>query len=270
MHFVRRYQGQLGHDGEQPAGRVARVLVVRPDQAGPGTSGGHQANGAVISAGTFWAESRSRGGGTTDNPGRASAFRDADRPRPPAVRRRSKSAKCAVPGVTVRRRLKSVSHFHQADDLGTGGAAVTLRVNAGHDPEYPLRSAGSAVGYYLQDGKEPPGQWAGKGAEALGPHRAGGPRGVPEPVRHADHADGGEAVHRPAAPVRDRARRERQRRRRRGGGRWPGAVHDTGRGTAHPGQGAGVDRGGRAVLRPDVLGHQVGRACCRPAMPPPR
>jgi hypothetical protein len=45
---------------------------------------------------------------------------------------------------------------------------VTLRVNAGHDPEYPLRSAGSAVGYYLQDGKEPPGQWAGTGAEALG------------------------------------------------------------------------------------------------------
>lgn len=45
---------------------------------------------------------------------------------------------------------------------------MTLRVNAGHDPEYPLRSAGSAVGYYLQDGKEPPGQWVGKGAEALG------------------------------------------------------------------------------------------------------
>jgi hypothetical protein len=45
---------------------------------------------------------------------------------------------------------------------------VTLRVNAGHDPEYPLRSAGSAAGYYLQDGKEPPGQWAGTGAEALG------------------------------------------------------------------------------------------------------
>ena len=45
---------------------------------------------------------------------------------------------------------------------------MTLRVNAGHDPEYPLHSAGSAVGYYLQDGKEPPGQWAGKGAEALG------------------------------------------------------------------------------------------------------
>ena len=46
---------------------------------------------------------------------------------------------------------------------------MTLRVNAGHDAEYPLRSAGSAVGYYyLQDGKEPPGQWAGKGAEALG------------------------------------------------------------------------------------------------------
>ena len=45
---------------------------------------------------------------------------------------------------------------------------MTLRVNAGHDPEYPLRSAGSAAGYYLQDGKEPPGQWAGKGAEALG------------------------------------------------------------------------------------------------------
>ncbi len=45
---------------------------------------------------------------------------------------------------------------------------MTLRVNGGHDPEYPLRSAGSAAGYYLQGGKEPPGQWAGKGAEALG------------------------------------------------------------------------------------------------------
>ena len=45
---------------------------------------------------------------------------------------------------------------------------MTLRVNAGHDPEYPLRSAGSAVGYYLQDGKEPPGQWAGKAAATLG------------------------------------------------------------------------------------------------------
>jgi conjugative relaxase-like TrwC/TraI family protein len=45
---------------------------------------------------------------------------------------------------------------------------VTLRVNAGHDPEYPLRAAGSAAGYYLQDGKEPPGQWAGTGAAALG------------------------------------------------------------------------------------------------------
>ena len=64
--------------------------------------------------------------------------------------------------------VEALSHFHQADDLGTGGAAVALRVNAGHDPEYPLRSAGSAIGYYLQDGKEPPGQWAGKGAEALG------------------------------------------------------------------------------------------------------
>jgi hypothetical protein len=70
--------------------------------------------------------------------------------------------------VIGKHRSESTSHFHQADDLGTGGAAVTLRVNAGHDPEYPLRSAGSAVGYYLQDGKEPPGQWAGKGAEALG------------------------------------------------------------------------------------------------------
>jgi TrwC relaxase len=64
--------------------------------------------------------------------------------------------------------VKSISHFHHVDDLGTGGAAVTLRVNAGHDIEYPLRSAGSAVGYYLQDGKEPPGQWAGTAAGALG------------------------------------------------------------------------------------------------------
>ena len=45
---------------------------------------------------------------------------------------------------------------------------MTLRVNAGHDIEYPLRSAGTAADYYLQDGKEPPGQWAGTGAAALG------------------------------------------------------------------------------------------------------
>ena len=43
-----------------------------------------------------------------------------------------------------------------------------LRVTAGHDIEYPLRGAGTAVGYYLQDGMEPPGVWAGKAAEALG------------------------------------------------------------------------------------------------------
>ena len=42
-----------------------------------------------------------------------------------------------------------------------------LRVTAGHDIEYPLRSAGSAVAYYLQDGKEPPGVWAGTAARAL-------------------------------------------------------------------------------------------------------
>jgi hypothetical protein len=84
------------------------------------------------------------------------------------VDRHGKSAKRAETRLTFASWSKTLSHFHQADDLGTGGAAVTLRVNAGHDPEYPLRSAGSAVGYYLQDGKEPPGQWAGKGAEALG------------------------------------------------------------------------------------------------------
>ena len=43
-----------------------------------------------------------------------------------------------------------------------------LRVTAGHDIEYPLKGAGTAVGYYLQDGKEPPGVWAGKAAEAMG------------------------------------------------------------------------------------------------------
>jgi hypothetical protein len=43
-----------------------------------------------------------------------------------------------------------------------------LRVTAGHDVEYPLRGASTAVGYYLQDGKEPPGVWAGKAAEAMG------------------------------------------------------------------------------------------------------
>jgi len=36
-----------------------------------------------------------------------------------------------------------------------------LRVTAGHDIEYPLRSAGSAGGYYPQDGKEPPGVFRG-------------------------------------------------------------------------------------------------------------
>jgi conjugative relaxase-like TrwC/TraI family protein len=43
-----------------------------------------------------------------------------------------------------------------------------LRVTAGHDIEYPLCSAGSAVAYYLEDGKEPPGVWAGTAAGALG------------------------------------------------------------------------------------------------------
>ncbi len=43
-----------------------------------------------------------------------------------------------------------------------------LRVTAGHDIEYPLEGSGTAIGYYLQDGKEPPGVWAGKAAEAMG------------------------------------------------------------------------------------------------------
>jgi hypothetical protein len=43
-----------------------------------------------------------------------------------------------------------------------------LRVTAGHGIEYPLEGAGTAVGYYLQDGKEPPGVWAGKAAEEMG------------------------------------------------------------------------------------------------------
>ena len=43
-----------------------------------------------------------------------------------------------------------------------------LRVTAGHDIEYPLKAAGTAVGYYLQDGLEPPGVWAGRAAEAMG------------------------------------------------------------------------------------------------------
>ena len=53
-------------------------------------------------------------------------------------------------------------------DLGTDGDGRMLRVTAGHDIEYPLRSAGSAVAYYLQDGKEPPAVWAGTAAGALG------------------------------------------------------------------------------------------------------
>ena len=43
-----------------------------------------------------------------------------------------------------------------------------LRVTAGHDIEYPLKGAGTAVGYYLQDGLEPPGVWAGRAARAMG------------------------------------------------------------------------------------------------------
>jgi hypothetical protein len=43
-----------------------------------------------------------------------------------------------------------------------------LRVTAGLDIEYPMKGAGTAVGYYLQDGLEPPGVWAGKAAEAMG------------------------------------------------------------------------------------------------------
>ena len=42
-----------------------------------------------------------------------------------------------------------------------------LKVTAGHDVEYQLRGAGTAVGYYLQDGKEPPGVWAGKATGAM-------------------------------------------------------------------------------------------------------
>jgi conjugative relaxase-like TrwC/TraI family protein len=64
--------------------------------------------------------------------------------------------------------IKEHHSLHQEDDLGTDGDAEMLRVTAGHDIEYPLGSAGSAIGYYLQDGKEPPGVWAGKAAEALG------------------------------------------------------------------------------------------------------
>lgn len=45
---------------------------------------------------------------------------------------------------------------------------LMLRVTAGHDIEYPLRSAGSAADYYLQDGKEPPRAWAGKAGGDLG------------------------------------------------------------------------------------------------------
>jgi hypothetical protein len=63
---------------------------------------------------------------------------------------------------------RSITPFHQIDDLGTDGDAEMLRVTAGHDIEYPLRSAGSAVAYYLQGGKEPPGVWAGTAAGALG------------------------------------------------------------------------------------------------------
>lgn len=52
--------------------------------------------------------------------------------------------------------------------LGTDGDGRMLRVTAGHDIEYPLKGAGTAVGYYLQDGLEPPGVWAGKAATAMG------------------------------------------------------------------------------------------------------
>ena len=112
---------------------------------------------------------------------------------------------------------------------------MTLRVNAGHDPEYPLRSAGSAVGYYLQDGKEPPGQWAGKGAEALG--LTG--QVDPEVYRNLFGklvAPTGEKLYtgRPPRYVTGPGESDSAERRR-GGGRWPGAVHDTGRGAPDAG-----------------------------------
>jgi hypothetical protein len=41
-----------------------------------------------------------------------------------------------------------------------------FRVTAGHHIESPLKGSGAAVGYYPQDGLEPPGVWEGKAAEA--------------------------------------------------------------------------------------------------------
>jgi hypothetical protein len=64
-----------------------------------------------------------------------------------------------------------------------------------------LRGAGTAVGYYLQDGLEPPGVWAGKAAEAMGL------TGLVDPEEYRSLfgkllSPTGEAVCQPAAPVR--------------------------------------------------------------------
>jgi hypothetical protein len=73
-----------------------------------------------------------------------------------------------------------------------------LRVTTGHDIEYPLRSAGSAVAYYLQDGKEPPGVWAGTAAGALGLTGQVDPETY-RAVREAASSDGRTALQRPSA-----------------------------------------------------------------------
>jgi hypothetical protein len=94
-----------------------------------------------------------------------------------------------------------------------------LRVTAGHDIEYPLKGAGTAVGYYLQDGLEPPGVWAGKAAEAMG--LSG--RADPEVYRAlfgklvAPAGNGFTAADRPGTSPAPRARTRRRRRRLR---RW--------------------------------------------------
>ena len=40
-------------------------------------------------------------------------------------------------------------------------------ITIGRDPRYPMEGAGTGWNYYLQ-GEEPPGRWAGRGAEQLG------------------------------------------------------------------------------------------------------
>ena len=63
------------------------------------------------------------------------------------------------------------------------------------------------MAYYLQDGKEPPGVWAGTAAGALGPTGQVDPETCRALFGKLIEYDGGTALQRPSAPPRRHGRR---------------------------------------------------------------